>query len=548
MTNEKKTLKKIIPWIKNGFKYIVENKLARKLVIALLASGIFGLIGTIITSNYTDNISKREVTVKLIEMLSKQLIDSTSVPANMSSADPSQLSSLLKQKEQALMIRKTADFLHDNFRSIDFQHIRPALKAVETRYSYARLYEASGAVEIICENLYLPSRTGEKFLTIAPDMSRCNKDKLFNLTGVKISLASEIDTKNLSYKIAVEKDTGNYLCNQERRASTECWFNVDMAERLESLPFGYMIISEFIGYEDMYSEKRPTARFSIVKKVNKKEDRTYWTYPLNLSKSITSNTTCQPFFDDNPYTRSKPNKPEVDAFDRSVLRACGPLGGKATKEELWQLLYDHYFSIRSSFKSPPADFVGKDRYDFVNELHRIWSIRNGFNHIMCGEWEGGTIGGLHNRARYLQLQTEGAACYIKSTKENVDEGYVYTIGVASADGEYKHEIKGYSLNKSSMDILAFGTQAFYRYCKGNTNGWKIYDDKTAEKDFYVTTREKDKKIAYRLVCKAEYKPSQDDAQKAVLTPEIISGTEGILTLYPDITPNKEKLTYEFDVN
>jgi hypothetical protein len=89
----------------------------------------------------------------------------------------------------------------------------------------------------------------------------------------------------------------------------------------------------------------------------------------------------------------------------------------------------------------------------------------GFDHIFCGEpAAGGSIGGLHFRGRYLQLQEQGLACRLPNNRgnEEIVPGTIYTLGVVMQvnGATARQSIKGYGLTLSAEDIFKVVTRGF----------------------------------------------------------------------------------------
>ncbi len=248
-------------------------------------------------------------------------------------------------------------------------------------------------------------------------------------------------------------------------------------------------------------------------------DRSYWDYDLGaLDAPLRVGPQCPVFFDDDPATAALPKAPPLDDLDRAVLRACGPLGGRVTVAEFRALLADHFESLRPGL---PAAWQGLAHDDVAARLKRLWLTHQGFDHIFCGEWDDGSIGGLHFRGRFLQLQSEAKACYMPSAREEIVEGQIYSLGVTSADGRYWHPIKGYALNQSAADLFGLATRAAEACCRPG-DGWARYRT-WHSKAFYKPSAEGGVEILNRVVCRAD-----DPADPATI---------GLITIYSDATPD-----------
>ena len=487
------------------------------LTLAFIGSGFSGAW---LSSMYSEQIAKREITANLLEIISKSILQTSSVPTNLAEATNEQLSVLLSQKEQAFLTRKMTGFLKTNYPKIEFKELLPALNSVQTRYSYARIYQAAGMVDIICENLSFAD-PGWNELTLSSATGKCSKEAVQFLDGVKLKRL-DFDWANQKFDIQIENDYGNILCHQRTRKDTNCSFSVDLTDRLENLPYEYMIITEYMGFIDSPENSQSVVNFSIVKKIDKKDfDRSYWDYDLDVVSDRDTGDQCADFFDHEESSIASPSPPALDTFDRMVLRACGSIKGSVTRKEFKQLLSDFYDTLWAQPNLVSSEVRALEKVQVINELHRLWTLYGGFDHVFCGDWDRGSIGGFHFVGRYLQLQMEGQACYVESTKEDIKENYVYTIGAQSVDGRNQHAIKGYSFNRSAFKLFTLATSVFYKHLN-TSDGWKKKSD-LWEKNLFVNVVENDQTITYRVLVQA----SHPDNKR----------TYGIKTIYPDLTPD-----------
>lgn len=236
----------------------------------------------------------------------------------------------------------------------------------------------------------------------------------------------------------------------------------------------------------------------------------------------TATDSCLPFFDntDNPLKLKgntsadiTPVAPTLDAFDLAINQTCGAVGKAVSETEFKTLLQNHQnvltdlmaFTGGKVFAQRPAH---TDPTAYLNDLTEAWFSLKAFDHIFCGELDGGKIGGLHFHGRYLQLQESGAACRMDNYRQNeVVPGVIYTMGVTlkTADGNLaRHATKGYGLTLSASDMLKVVTRAFAE----NPSSGK---DSTA--------------------CLL---PITDDAKS--FTTVFVRRAAGIRTFYPDATP------------
>lgn len=192
-----------------------------------------------------------------------------------------------------------------------------------------------------------------------------------------------------------------------------------------------------------------------------------------------NNTQCLPFFDseDNPVRVGfggdadiTPPAPVIEPFGRAVNLVCGEPGKETSRDEFRNLLRSHpevlarlmRFTSNTVYQERGAR-ASADLY--LDDLTDAWYNIDGFDHIFCGEpVAGGSIGGLHFRGRYAQLQETDQACRLRNFAQNeVVPGVIYTMGVRMIlprGGVANHSTKGYGLTFSAEDILKAATRAF----------------------------------------------------------------------------------------
>jgi Bacterial EndoU nuclease len=187
---------------------------------------------------------------------------------------------------------------------------------------------------------------------------------------------------------------------------------------------------------------------------------------------------CLPFFDevDNPESVGfggkadiTPKPPSLDSLDKAIMGVCGKPGKVVTEDEFKTMLRGQP-GVIERIKAFTGGKVYADRpvpasnEDYLTDLTDAWFKIKAFDHIFCGEPEGRSIGGLHFRARYLQLQETGDACRMTNLRQNeVVPDVIYTMGVRmkNASGQIvQHSRKGYGLTMSGEDLLKIVTRAF----------------------------------------------------------------------------------------
>jgi hypothetical protein len=210
-------------------------------------------------------------------------------------------------------------------------------------------------------------------------------------------------------------------------------------------------------------------------------------------------TALLPFFDeiDNPEIHRHPvgipaditpPPPVLSEFDQAVLNTCGPIGSKVKASAFRQLMEEHPDVLRQVKDAVGGELLaGRDTdAEFVDDLTTVWSSREGFEHVFCGELEGQTkIGGLHFVGRYLQLQKQGIGGRLPDNwkKEEVVPGSIYTLGVViKKDGQtWIDDLKGYALVSDAQELLLDATKAFK--AQGNAQGAclsPVLDDETGQ--------------------------------------------------------------------
>ncbi|NJK53976.1 MAG: EndoU domain-containing protein [Leptolyngbyaceae cyanobacterium SU_3_3] len=163
-----------------------------------------------------------------------------------------------------------------------------------------------------------------------------------------------------------------------------------------------------------------------------------------------ANSSLLPFFDqtNNPVSVGVPRNqavdispvpPSLNAFDQKVLETCGAFGSKVSTVSLRRLFSESPQVVQQIKQTVGGELFAGRRSDqqFRDDLVTIWSDRNGFEHIFCGEIRSSQqIGGLHFAGRYLQLQNQGIAGRLpnNSRSEEVQEGEIYTLGVEVKQG------------------------------------------------------------------------------------------------------------------
>ena len=240
--------------------------------------------------------------------------------------------------------------------------------------------------------------------------------------------------------------------------------------------------------------------------------------PVNAQQQ---DTELLPFFDnqDNPvpvnYPSGKelditPPAPELNSFDKAVLKTCGPMGTRVQPNQFKQLLSD-YPEILTKIQAATNGELRPNRKrksEFLQDLTNIWFKNKGFEHIFCGEiYNENDIGGLHFYGRYLELQEQkiGGRLPVNPGRQEVVPGVIYTMGVVIKQPNriVRDEIKGYGYLTNAEELLLDVTKVFKQ--QGKTEGACIYQ--------------------------------QVDKETGTSFPTVfVRKNKGIITFYPDATP------------
>ncbi|WP_395463602.1 EndoU domain-containing protein [Wolbachia endosymbiont of Cantharis cryptica] len=166
-----------------------------------------------------------------------------------------------------------------------------------------------------------------------------------------------------------------------------------------------------------------------------------------------------------------PPLPELNRFDRGILKVCGDWGSPPTRKAFKKFLNRHPEVLEKIYNELNRQIITRnaDLETFKEEFIDIWFRNRGFVHIFCGEpdghlqWTG--LGGMHFIGRYVEAQEKGWAGAIWDDKicdKNEIRHPVYTIGILykNTEGEIKKKCPGGFDYSDAETIFIEATKAF----------------------------------------------------------------------------------------
>jgi Bacterial EndoU nuclease len=241
-----------------------------------------------------------------------------------------------------------------------------------------------------------------------------------------------------------------------------------------------------------------------------------------------------PFFDtvENPELLSfprgiavdpSPQPPKMTDFDRDVLKTCGAFGSAVDSEQVRSLFVKHPAVVNQVKEAVGGNVLPRKAARgrrlasplFFEELVQVWTVQRAFEHVFCGQVKGNRITGLHFAPRYYELQQKGIAGRLPKNEreEEVVPGAVYTVGIqAKVNGRVVTDSKsGYYYGRDAMDILIDGTLAHQQFnINSGTNN---------------------------VVCLYKVPQTPNEPRPYDYPSVFVKNDRGIVTLYPDVTPN-----------
>jgi Bacterial EndoU nuclease len=177
-----------------------------------------------------------------------------------------------------------------------------------------------------------------------------------------------------------------------------------------------------------------------------------------------------PFFDEEDGGRldPAPPPPPLLPLDAAVLDVCGDWGSRPGPREFRAMLDGEEVALQvlAVFEALEHRVDGRELEleAFKDRLTEVWFEEDGFTHVFCGEPGHEGIGGLHYRARYLELQEAGLAGRLEEPACRAEIAPpVYTLGVRYrlADGGMGEDCpKGYAYDLDATGLLIEATEAF----------------------------------------------------------------------------------------
>ncbi|MBW4626542.1 MAG: EndoU domain-containing protein [Brasilonema octagenarum HA4186-MV1] len=156
-----------------------------------------------------------------------------------------------------------------------------------------------------------------------------------------------------------------------------------------------------------------------------------------------------------------PPAPVPNSFDTAVTNLCGAPGTVVSRAG-FQSMMQNNSTVLANIKQSVGGYLKPGRTTdaaFLDDLTDVWFNAQAFDHIFCGEpVQGGSIGGLHFVARYVELQQKGLAGRLdnNTSREEVVPGTIYTMGVVMkvGSGTAQSSIKGYPYTLNAEEILS----------------------------------------------------------------------------------------------
>lgn len=190
-----------------------------------------------------------------------------------------------------------------------------------------------------------------------------------------------------------------------------------------------------------------------------------------------------PFFDNDLSTIYAPAFPGLHQVDHSVLELCGRWGTKLEKKAFAKWVAGAkgepwFLSLKSQID---PSVYSRDKVSFEDWLSRVWTQRDGFLHIFCGE-PNKQLGGMHYFARYWQAQEQGWARMLLAGDpeistvcrklRSVAEDGVFTLAIGWKNRQHAEKVKcvsGYHLDLNADELLLLGTKAFVSAVESTPN-------------------------------------------------------------------------------
>ncbi|KAB8331941.1 hypothetical protein SD80_020700 [Scytonema tolypothrichoides VB-61278] len=156
-----------------------------------------------------------------------------------------------------------------------------------------------------------------------------------------------------------------------------------------------------------------------------------------------------------------PPAPVPNNFDTAVTNLCGAPGTVVSRAGFQSMMQNNP-TVLANIKQYVGGSLEPGRTTdaaFLEDLTDVWFNAQAFDHIFCGEpVQGGSIGGLHFVARYVELQEKGLAGRLdnNTSREEVVPGTIYTMGVVMkvGSGTAQSSIKGYPYTLNAEEILS----------------------------------------------------------------------------------------------
>lgn len=177
-----------------------------------------------------------------------------------------------------------------------------------------------------------------------------------------------------------------------------------------------------------------------------------------------------------PFFKAPHEVPNLNDFDKQVLRLCGNWGSEVERGSFADLLKGSIFDELYFFLDKTIITNNAEPVVFKKELLDIWFNEKGFQHIFCGTPQNKKLKGLHYAGRYLEMQEKGWGGKNARCKKTYVNNAVHTIGIDFIDktGNLAYKCpNSYLYGFNAFDLLLHATKAFKESANLSSSLYKI---------------------------------------------------------------------------